>query len=294
MAILENFLNRKVRGQFDKLKGNNPLAASAIENLIGEAFPGYGFPETANNVFEDAINERVQSLIAEAELFGASYKDVSTTKLTEKYDWRARLRPKEGGKDDFYSAVVDGNYQKDHLLRPIQESNGMVWQYTPTIFVSATANYNAQDGQGTNYPINVYMNSTPPEIPVAADWTANDIYEARYLLAVMTFLRVSTKGYFGDKAVEQGKYGTPPPVLIFEYLGDHGFNKVPVVVTNYNMQLPEDVDYVPVEVEGTVTYVPTRTNIMVNLTPTYTPHKLRRRFDLDAITNGIAYKDGFI
>ena len=49
-----------------------------------------------------------------------------------------------------------------------------------------------------------------------------------------------------------------------------------------------------VEVEGTVTYVPTRTNIMVNLTPTYTPHKLRRRFDLDAITNGIAYKDGFI
>ena len=110
----------------------------------------------------------------------------------------------------------------------------------------------------------------------------------------MTFLRISTKGYFGDKAVEQGKYGTPPPVLIFEYLGDHGFNKVPVVVTNYNMQLPEDVDYVPVEVEGTVTYVPTRTNIMVNLTPTYTPHKLRRRFDLDAITNGIAYKDGFI
>ena len=110
-------------------------------------------------------------------LFGASYKDVSTTKLTEKYDWRARLRPKEGGKEDFYSAVVDGNYQKDHLLRPIQESNGMVWQYTPTIFVSATANYNAQDGQGTNYPINVYMNSTPPEIPVAADWTANDIYD---------------------------------------------------------------------------------------------------------------------
>ena len=138
------------------------------------------------------------------------------------------------------------------------------------------------------------MNSTPPELPVAADWTANDIYEARYLLAVMTFLRISTKGYFGDKAVEQGKYGTPPPVLLFEYLGDHGFNKVPVVVTNYNMQLPEDVDYVPVEVEGTVTYVPTRTNIMVDLAPAYTPKKIREKYDLDAFRAGTLYKDGFI
>ena len=56
----------------------------------------------------------------------------------------------------------------------------------------------------------------------------------------------------------------------------------------------DDVDYVPVEVNGTVTYVPTKTNIMVNLTPTYTPHKLRRRFNIEDIANGVAYKEGFI
>jgi hypothetical protein len=47
-------------------------------------------------------------------------------------------------------------------------------------------------------------------------------------------------------------------------------------------------------VSGTVTYVPTRTNITITLTPTYTPDKLRRRFDLEAITSGRAYRDGFI
>ena len=294
MSLLGRFLTRKVKAEFDELKGNNPIAASAIENLIGNAFPGFGFPDDSpNNVFEEAINARVQNLIAEANEFAAVIPEASSTKLKEKYDWRARLRPKDGGKDQFYAGAMEQGFD-DYLLRPIQESGGMVWQYTPTLFLSATANYNEALGQGMNYPIRTFNNSTPPEIPVQSDWTANDIYEARYMLAVMTFLKVATKGYFGDSAVEQGKYGTPPPVLLFEYLGDHGFNKVPVVVSNYNMQMSDDVDYVPVEVQGTITYVPTRLNINIVLSPTYTPHKLRRRFDIQAITNGAAYKDGFI
>lgn len=291
-----SFLNRKIAQGLTSLKGKSPLAGAAMQNLIGNAFPGYGFPSDPNqNIFNEAISERMSALVNEASQLAESYSQPSSENLEKSYDWRARLRPKKGGEDQFYQAGAgDPNKFEDHLMRPIQESGGMVWQYTPTIYMSASANYNAAHMQGMNYPINTYINSTPPEIPVSSDWTANNIYEARYLLAVMTFLKVATKGYFGDVSVENGTYGTPPPVLLFEYLGDHGFNKVPCVVSNYNLQLPDDVDYVPVEVQGTVTYVPTRTNIMVNLTPTYTPHKLRRRFSIEDITNGAAYKDGFV
>ena len=88
-------------------------------------------------------------------------------------------------------------------------------------------------------------------------------------------------------------------MLLFEYMGEHGFNKVPVVISNYQIELPNSVDYVPVKLpgeteEGATTFVPTKCNIVVNLMPTYTPHKLRRRFDLDAIRTGKMYKDGFI
>jgi hypothetical protein len=114
------------------------------------------------------------------------------------------------------------------------------------------------------------------------------------MLAVLTFLRIATKGFYGDSAVANGRYGTPPPVMVFEYLGDHGFNKVPVVVTNYQFQLDNNVDYVPVTVQDTVTYVPTMANILVTLSPTFTPTKLRRKFDLQAVANGALYKDGFI
>ena len=291
------FLNSKIQSQLTKLRDRNPLVGRALDNLIGNAFPGYGFPDDPNqNIFDRNIAEQLDALVNEATQLESTIKQQSSDNLSKSYDWRARLRPKNGGADQFYAA--DKNTTNDgftqHLMAPIEESGGMIWQYTPTIFLSATANYNPAHMQGMNYPINTYINSTPPEIPVQSDWTANDTYEARYLLAVMTFLKVATKSYFGDSAVVEGKFGTPPPVMVFEYLGDHGFNKVPCVVTNYNIQLPDDVDYVPVEVQGTVTYVPARTNIMVNLTPTYTPHKLRRRFNIEDIANGAAYKEGFI
>ena len=288
------FLNSKIQTQLGKLRDRNPLAHSALTNILGNAFPGAGFPDDPNrNIFDASISEQIQSLVNEATQLDSTVSTQSSTNLKQSYDWRARLRPKEGGKDQFYANNRQPGFE-DYLMRPLEESGGMVWQYTPTIFLSATANYNPAQMQGMNYPINTYINSTPPEIPVQSDWTANDVYEARYLLGVLTFLKIATKGYFGDSAVVEQKFGTPPPVLIFEYLGDHGFNKVPCVVTHYNVQMEDSVDYVPVECNGTITYVPSKTNIMVNLTPTYTPQKLRRRFNIEDIANGIAYKDGFI
>ena len=175
----------------------------------------------------------------------------------------------------------------------------MVWQYTPQIFVSAGVDYEAFLMQGMNYSLYAYQNSRPPELPIAAEFTANTIDEAKYLLAVIHFLKVITKSYSGDAAVAQGRAGTPPPVLIFEYLGDYGFNKVPVIVKDYSIQYGEDVDYVPVHHKvgsgkDTITYVPTAALISVNLSPSYTAKKLRKRFDITGLTTGTSYSDGFI
>jgi hypothetical protein len=228
------------------------------------------------------------------------------------FDWRARLRPKLGGRDLFWQGALEietGSDQNrrgkgvpiDYLLRPLYESGGLVWQYTPTLFYAGTANYNQQSFHGTNYPLNTYINSEPPELPLISDFTANTIDEARYLLGVMHFCKIATKSFFGDIAVKDGLYGTPPPVLLFEYLGEHGFNKVPVIVTQYTVNLQDDVDYIPVETSTggdttnvETTYVPTKVNIALTLRPNYTPHKLRKRFDLRSFTSGKDYGKGFI
>ena len=218
--------------------------------------------------------------------------------ITTDVDWRARLRPKNGGRDLFWKGADDSlTGDTDYLLKPLKEAGGLIWQYTPDILVSAQVNYNQTDFHGQNYPVMTYKNTIPPAIPITADFSANTVPEARYLLAVQHFCKVATKSFGGDAAVASGFYGTPPPVLLFEYLGHHGFNKVPVVLTSYSMNLPADVDYVPVRtgVRGEeTTYVPTLINFQLNLQTTYTPHKLRKRFDLQAFTTGKNYKDGFV
>lgn len=285
-------INNVAGGAVNKI--NNPILRGVAGQLIDNLLPGFGggTPDFTDNAFREAVGDRVKQLLTATEQAATiQIKTTDAGKLKDTYDWRARLRPKNGGIEKFYSkAGIPTNY----LLEPLQDSGGIVWQYTPNIFISGSAEYNEALMQGMNYPINTFISSRPPDIPVAADFSANNQYEARYLLAVMTFLKICTKAYFGDDAVAKGQAGVPPPVLLFEYLGDHGFNKVPVVVTNWSMQLADNVDYVPVQVNDTVTYVPTLTNIVINLKPQYTPHKLRKRFSVEGITSGIQYKDGFI
>lgn len=293
-TTLESKLSNQVGKGLSKVK--NPILRSGLGSIVNNFLPGFGggIPDFSDNNYRELVNKRLSAIAQETSNVIAKQNTISTTgtsdKLTNGYDWRARLRPKSGGVEQFYGTVASG----EALMRPLKESGGLVWQYTPNIFLSGTAEYNQALMQGMNYPINTFISSRPPDIPVAADFTANDIYEARYLLGIMTFLKVCTKAYYGDASVASGDYGTPPPVLLFEYLGDHGFNKVPVVVSNYSIQLSDDVDYVPVVVNDSVTHVPTKTNIVITLTPNYTPHKLRRRFDLNAVRTGQAYKDGFI
>jgi hypothetical protein len=287
-------VNNVAGGAIGKIK--NPILRGAAGNLLDGIFPGLGggTPNFADSAFrEKFVQQETQVLNAATDQVGGiqiTKPLAKTGPLSDSFDWRARLRPKSGGVERFYGQIDNG----DTLLRPLKESNGIVWQYTPVIFMSGSAEYNETMMQGMNYPINTFISSRPPDIPITADFSANDIYEARYLLAIMSFLKICTKAAFGDDAVAKGTAGTPPPVLLFEYLGDHGFNKVPVVITNWSMQLPDNVDYVPVQVNSQITYVPTLTNIMINLKPQYTPHKLRRRFSVEGITSGAQYTDGFI
>lgn len=291
-SFLTKFLREKANEAINKV--DEPFR-SGLNNILGPT----GFGDSARsfndkNSFSSFINTKIADSSREAALLASSNPNIlQSAVLNNAYDWRARLRPKKQGETLFYAegASVENS---DHLLRPIQKSGGLVWQYTPQIFIAGSADYSSSNFQGQNYSINTFNNSSVPEITVNSTFTANDAYEARYLLAIMIFLRVAHKAYYGSQDVPSGLAGTPPPVLLFEYLGEHGFNKVPVVMTNYTLSLAPDIDYVPVVVNDNVTYVPTTTDIMVALRPQYTPHKLRNNFNLHDVANGSLYKGGYV
>ncbi len=315
MAFLKNIIGGYLGNKANQKIGgiNNPVARRLAGNLLGasplgEYIPGLRNPPRnpdqnllfgARMLSELQLRQELQTQTEQFSTLQPGAGEIESP-VAQNYDWRARLRPKRGGENYVYGLAYarDGALSGTNILQPIIDSGGLVWQYTPQIFVSAGADYEVHQLQGMNYPIHSYISSRPPELPIASEFTANDIYEARYMLAVFNFLKVITKSFAGDSAVAQGVAGTPPPVLLFEYLGEHGFNKVPVIVKDYSIQYGEDVDYVPVHYKmgstDTVTYVPTAALVTVNLSVNYTPQKLRKRYDITGLTTGQAYKDGFI
>lgn len=237
-----------------------------------------------SGIFGPAEQAELEALAAQTGT--AASLEFTTGDGIPKVDWRARIRPKND--------INSNEYFAGSILEPIRNSGGLVFQYTPSIYVSGAANWNSAQGVGQNYPVWTYNNSTPPSIPIVGTFTANTAAEARYMLAVMHWVRGITKSAFGIDDYSSGKYGTPPPVLVFEYLGEAGFNAVPVIVTSYAYAYAPEVDYVPVDLGGSITYVPVKIELTINTEVAHVPSTAREKFSIERFVNGTAYGDGFI
>ena len=207
-------------------------------------------------------------------------------------DYRCRLSAKPGAADFIY-----GPDDKTNILWPLHRTMGLVFPFTPVVSVGATVSYEEYAFTHSIYRYNSYNKSAPNEISISGDFTAQTINEAKYLLAVMHFLKSASKSYFGASNAQ--KAGIPPPVLHFNYLGENQFKNVPVIIKNYSYVLDSDVDYVKVEIplgflnadnsyEGVTrtSWIPTRVNISITIDPYYNPNMLRDQFDLDKFIQG--------
>lgn len=150
-------------------------------------------------------------------------------------DWRVRLSLAPGSKY-LYKAEDAG------ILEPLKSTNGVIFPYTPQISVNYTANYNATDLVHSNFKVFQYNNSSVDTVNIVCDFTAQDTREARYLLAVIHFFRTATKMFFGKDSNPIA--GTPPPLCFLRGMGEYQFSDHPLVITNFNYTLPNDVDYI--------------------------------------------------
>jgi hypothetical protein len=151
---------------------------------------------------------------------------------------RASLRPKPAAK-----ARVYGN----GLLSPLAATDGLIWPYTPTISYNHNINYQPVATVHANQDYHVYTNTPAVELQVNGDFTVQNQREGQYALAAIHFLRTMAKMNFGDK---DPNAGTPPPVLLFDAYGAFVFKDLPVIIKSFQVEFPDNVDYVEVGVSG--------------------------------------------
>ena len=226
---------------------------------------------------------------------------------SENSDYRARLQLFKNYADEIWGgkgeAPLDTPMSDSSVMAPLKANRGIVFPYTPNIYYARTATYGQMEFKGSNFPIYSYVNSSPPIIPIIAPFTATSKEEAKYLLAVFRFLNVMSQSDFGERTIKSGTYGRPPALMQFSYMGPFGFDRVPCILTDFNVLFTNTVDYVPVEHgvvandskkdkfvsafgDKEVTYVPTDVEFTINLQPQYSPRRIRKDFSLDDMKRG--------
>lgn len=185
---------------------------------------------------------------------------------------RVRLRPKP-----LAAAQVYGG---SGLLQPLRATNGVVWPYQPTISWEQSVDYSSIDMVHVNQEIMAYTKTPAAKFTVSGNFSVQNNQEGVYALAAIHFMRTTTKMYFGTGA----NLGTPPPVLLFDAYGQYMFNQLPVIITNFSVSLPDDIDYVPVDLALAPTYnsAQTKTNIPGYSKVQITPQLLSQQVATDA------------
>jgi hypothetical protein len=173
------------------------------------------------------------------------------------------------------------------LFQPFRETNNkLVFPFNPTILFGNTANYSSITPVHTNYPYYAYENSQVDSITIAGEYFSQNDTDARYWIAVLHFLRTMTKMFYGGGA----NSGTPPLLTRLNGYGKHVLNNIPCVVNTFSIDLPSDVDYIQVDVDGQPNYVPTRAQVNVTLHPQYS-RVTQSKFDLSKFANGYYAKN---
>lgn len=149
-------------------------------------------------------------------------------------DWRVRLRLAP------YATYLYKNPEGAGIMEPLRNTDGVVFPYTPRIDMSYVADYNPTDLVHSNYRGYFYKGSRVGEVTITADFTAQDSAEADYLLATIHFFRSCTKMFYG----QDDDRGAPPPLVFLTGLGEFQFNEHPCVISQFNYNLPNDVDYI--------------------------------------------------
>jgi len=204
----------------------------------------------------------------------------------ERVDWRVKLSLPPGGafeqpaqQQNTGSDRPDGTVVNDPLA-PLYATNGMVFPYTPNIYITYSANYDNLAPTHSNYPFPVYQNSAVDQFVITGEFTVENAEEARYWIAANHYLRSITKMNYGA-----GGTGAPPPVVKLDGYGDFVFKKVPVVVQQFNIELSDGVDYIRAPIGENGSWAPTRSTIAVTLQPAYSRDTVSQ-FSFNDFVNG--------
>lgn len=253
-----------------------PGSSSQIQSLNSDDLQNIGSISRLGSAATQGVSSGAKPLTARVVTATAAAPSSSSSQT----DWRVSLD-------------VPAQIRGSEVLSPLANTgNRMIFPYNPAIFVSQRAIYSHISPVHTNYIFNAYQHSAVDDINITGDFFVENESDARYWIACLHFLRTMTKMFYGDNGENTGK---PPMITRLNGYGKHVLNNIPVLISNFTVDMLNDVDYIQCEVNGEINYVPVRGSINVVCTPNYS-RRTHSKFNLKDFANGkfVGGNEGFV
>ena len=242
------------------------------------------FGKIVKNVGTGILNRTVGRLFGSGITGNSNIKRATArwSGRADKQDWRVKLTVPNGPLTGFF------DFDSNPLMQPLAGIGGIFWPLTPSMVIQHSANYNAMDMTHSNFPHQAYQNSQVDSLNIIGEFPVQNSEDAKHWVATVNFLRTATKMFFG-KDDGTGLKGNPPPILHLYGYGDHMFNKIPVVLNSFNVELRAGIDYISTKQSDVYradiqdfdvdssdqTWAPTLSNISVLITPIYSRESIK-------------------
>lgn len=255
-------------------------ASQFVSDQSSKVLPGNDpLSKIGRNILDSSGNRLIQAGLNFAGANIPGFNNIANTVFRDN-DIRVRLSLSPGSGPILY------NDPSNRLLQPLIDTGGILFPYTPNISVSHSAQYAGSHPTHSNYVQHSYNASSIDSITIDGYFTANTADEARYVFAVLHFMRSAYKMFFGADPLR----GTPPPVLRMSGYGPFNYNSVPVVVQNFVEIMPSDRDMIEVPLAtspdaATKTMIPTFLPITITLMPIYSKQQIGE-FNLGSFARG--------
>jgi hypothetical protein len=207
-------------------------------------------------------------------------------------DWRVRLRLMNG---QTYGAGSE-------ILGILNKTDGIIFPYTPASFqFQQTNDYSSHSLSFANMDYYAFQRNTMPQFSLSGEFTAQTPEQSLYCLAVIHFFRSYTKIRYGET---DDKRGELPPRFLLDAFGQYNIRSLPVYVTAYGFDLPDNATYVEVDFSGNKTRIPASFNCSITLQASIHPSmwnypggnitadRQQRMFNWDDFATGKLYKFG--
>lgn len=277
--LSESEIEAELRQQTTDVVGENKIPS--LSDVAGSAIKAVGgLLSGAAGLFGKVLFGAVKPQVPVASV---TFKNVQGDVITE--DQRVKIR-------------VPLEYITDLTAGPageLESFQGIIFPYTPSISYESKADYTPMNPLHSNFSIYFYKNSSVSPIKVTGKFTVQNDRDASIYLATCHLLKALTKMRSGGLSVD-ALSGSPPPICRLDAYGTMMLSNVPVVVSSFSVELPDNVDYYTVgKTNGTViSSVPIVSTISVNLIPIYSRAEMQK-FNVNEFLNSVdSRKSGYL